>query len=149
MEIKLSNNTIINVICNKSTKDTKASNDRLFEAIVAWRASICGLVQERLVACKSNLLDNLSRIDSANEYTVCYHTKSGNSKHYSAPAAQAMQFIIDNILENPGRVVDDHMCLLQIVKALYWASNFTRNCVKDGYSFDDLYSLILSRLILK
>lgn len=149
MEIKLSNNTIINVICNKSTKDTKASNDHLFEAIVAWRAPICGLVQERLFACKNNLMDNLSRIDSADEYIVCYHTKGGNTKHYSAPAAQAMQFIIDNILENPGRIIDDHMCLLQISKSLYWASNFTRDCVKNGYSFDDLYSLILSKLILK
>lgn len=148
MEIKL-NDTTITIVCNKSAKNTKASDDRLFEAIVAWRAPICGLVQERLVVCKNNLLDNLSRIDFANEYTVCYHTKSGNSKHYSAPAAQTMQFIIDNILKNPERVVDDCMCLLQIVKALYWASDFTKNCVKDGYSFDDLYSLILSRLILK
>ena len=148
MEIKL-NDTTITIVCNKSTKNTKASDDRLFEAIVAWRAPICGLVQERLVACKNNLMDNLSRIDFANEYTVCYHTKSGNTKHYSAPAAQAMQFIIDNILKNPKRVVDDCMCLLQISKALYWASDFTKNCVKDGYSFDDLYSLILSRLILK
>ena len=148
MEIKLNDITIA-IVCNKSTKDNKVSNDRLLEAIIAWRSPICGLVQERLNACKNNLLDNLSRVDSANEYTVCYHTKSGNAKHYSAIAAQAMQFIIDNILENPGRVVDDHMCLLQIVKALYWASDFTKNCVKDGYSFDDLYSLILSRLILK
>lgn len=148
MEIKL-NDTTITIVCNKSAKNTKASDDRFFEAIVAWRAPICGLVQERLVACKNNLMDNLSRIDSTNEYTVCYHTKSGNTKHYSAPAAQTMQFVIDNILENPERVVDDCMCLLQIVKALYWASDFTKNCVKDGYSFDDLYSLILSRLILK
>ena len=148
MEIKL-NDITITIVCNKSAKNTKASDDRFFEAIVAWRAPICGLVQERLVACKNNLMDNLSRIDSTNEYTVCYHTKSGNTKHYSAPAAQTMQFVIDNILENPERVVDDCMCLLQIVKALYWASDFTKNCVKDGYSFDDLYSLILSRLILK
>lgn len=148
MEIKLNDTTII-IVCNKFMKDNKVSNDRLFKAIVAWRASICGLVQERLVACKNNLMDNLSRIDSANEYTVCYHTKSGNSKHYSAPAAQAMQFIIDNILENPKKIVDNSMCLLQISKALYWASDFTKSCVKGGYSFDDLYSLILSRLILK
>jgi hypothetical protein len=147
MEIKLNNNTIINIVCNKSAKDIKTSNDRLFEAIVAWRAPICGLVQERLLACKNNLVDNLSRIDFADEYIVCYHTKSGNSKHYSAPAAQAMQFVIDNVLKNPERVINNHMCLLQIVKSLYRASNFTRDCVKDGYSFDDVYSLILSKLI--
>lgn len=144
MEIKL-NDTTITIVCNKSTKDTKASNDRLFEAIVAWRAPICGLVQERLVACKNNLMDNLSRIDSANEYTVCYHTKGGNTKHYSASAAQAMQFVVKDF--NANNIWHRAGSLLQILKALYWADEKTRQLVIADASFDDLYSMILEKVL--
>ncbi len=144
MEIKLNNTVITIASCNNNP--VVENKDYLFEVVCAWKSVIYSLVQGRLSACKNNLANNLSRIDSANEYTICYHTESGNSKHYSAPAAQAMQMILDNILEHPEHIVNDHMCLLQITKALYWASDFNRSCVKNGYSFDDLYSLILCKL---
>lgn len=151
MEVKINNSAIVTILSNSNYEFTtnKLGKDELFEAICAWQAVIYQLVDERLSACKNSLLANLSGIDSANDYIVCYHTKNGNNKHYSAPAAQAMQLILDNILENPSKIVDDHMCLLQISKALYWADSFDRSLIKDGYTFDNLYSLILDRLILK
>ena len=143
MEIKLNNTVITIAPCSESATVYK---DCLFEVICAWKSAIYNLVQRRLSACKNNLANNLARIDYANEYTICYHTENGDSKHYSAPEAQAMQIILDNILEHPERIVNDSMCLLQITKAIYWASDFNRSCIKNGYSLYDLYSSILCKL---
>lgn len=145
MEIKL-NDTIITIApCNNSEGAT-VYKDCLFEIICAWKSLIYNMVQRRLSTYKNNLVNNLERIDSANEYTICYHTENGDRMHYSASEAQAMQMILDNIPEHPERIVNDSMCLLQIVKVIYWASNFSRSCVKDGYSLYDLYSSILCKL---
>lgn len=150
MEVKINNKTTIKIYpTSERFQNFSLGKDSLYEAICAWKDSIHALVQMRLDACKDNLISNLSRVDSVDGYVIVYHTENGNMKHYSAPAAQAMEMILDNILENPEKIVDDHMCLLQISKALYWTSSCDRIGIKDGYTFDNLYSLILDRLILK
>lgn len=150
MEVKISNNTVITILpTSECLINIKLGQDCLYEAICAWSEVIYKLVDKRLRTCKDSLVSNLSRIDAASDYNVVYHTTNGVSKHYSAPAAQAMEMILDNILENPEKIVDNHMCLLQISKSLYWGNSLDRDFIKDGYSFDNLYSLILDRLILK
>ena len=150
MEVKINNKTTIKIYpTSERFQNFSLGKDNLYEAICAWKTTIHQLVQMRLNACKDNLISNLSRVDSVDGYVIVYHTENGNMKHYSAPAAQAMEMILDNILENPEKIVDDHMCLLQISKALYWTSSCDRIETKDGYTFDNLYSLILDRLILK
>lgn len=150
MEVKISNNTVIKFYpTSERLQNISLGKDCLYEAICAWKTVIHQLVQMRLNACKDNLVSNLSRVDSVDEYVIVYHTENGNMKHYSAPAAQAMEMILDNILENPEKIVNNHMCLLQISKALYWCNSYDRSGIEDGYSFDNLYSLILDRLILK
>ncbi len=145
MKIKF-NNTVVTITSCNDNNPVVENKDYLFDAICAWKSVIYSLVNERLSACKNNLVSNLSRVDFANDYIVSYHTENGNNKHYSALAAQAMQAVLDNIFDDPDRVVNSRMCLLQITKALYWASDFNRSCVKDGYSFDDLYSLIIHKI---
>ncbi len=123
--------------------------DKTFEIISAWSEIIDYCITSRMKACENNLISNLSRLDFADDYIAVYHTEKGRKKHYSAPAMHAMQDVTDNIYKHVDRIVDSQMCLLQILKSLYWVKDCHKELILGDYSFDDLYSCILEKLTIK
>ena len=116
---------------NYAPKFTSTPN----KAITAWSTVIVEAVAARLNACKLNLFDNRERVSMVNEYQIIYYTSTGSRKHYSIPAASAME----EILTQPR-------LLTQIIKALYWLSPEEREQKLEGYTFDDLYSVLIEYL---
>jgi hypothetical protein len=111
------------------------------EVIKAWRYVIMDVLQARLQACKTRLFENRDHVVSVSEYTIQYLTENNILHHYSIPAARAMEETIANFKN--GDYSLNTMNLVQILKALYWASDSVRKQRIDGVSFDDLYSYLL------
>lgn len=113
----------------------------LRKALQAWHPVIVELLQARLQACKTRLFENRDRVVSVTEYVIQYITKGNVLQHYSIPAAKSMEETI-TAFQN-GDYSLNTMNLVQIIKALYWASDSVRKQRIEGVSFDDLYSFLL------
>ena len=119
------------------------------KAVDAWKSVIVDAVSARLNACKLNLFDNRERVSSVSEHTIIYFTSTGSQKHYSIPAASAMEEILECAEQNNlNSLIDSPRHLTQILKALYWVSPEVREQKIEGCTFDALYSFLLERLSL-
>jgi hypothetical protein len=117
------------------------------KAITAWSTVIVEAVSARLNTCKLNLFDNRERVSMVNEYQITYYTSTGSRKHYSIPAASAMEEVLNLAESNDLDLVSTQPRLLtQIIKALYWLSPEEREQKLEGYTFDDLYSVLIEYL---
>ncbi len=115
--------------------------DSLFKA---WSKVILKAVEDRLTACKMSLFDNRDNVYYINDRMIAYITKeSKRSKHYSIPAAEAMESVIKKINDNDFKFTS--MELTQMSKALYWIGE-EKTKLYDNYSFDDLVSVIISNI---
>lgn len=110
-----------------------------------WAPIIISLLNKRLESCKKNLQDNATRVIFANDYCIEYSQENGIHKHYSKIAAEAMETAIKKFKTGNYELSD--MEVLQTIKALFWCDEC--NTRLEGYSFDDLYSLLLEMLTNK
>jgi hypothetical protein len=117
----------------------------LEDIIKAWNKQIYDCVKARLQACQTNLFNNRDRVCQIDQQSIWYATENGSIRHYSEPAANAMQEVLGCIKD---RIFCDWSApmVLQVVKALYWLSPEEREKSYDGISFDDLYSHLLHEI---
>lgn len=111
----------------------------------SWSKQIQMCVKARLEVCQNNLFNNRSRVYQINENSIWYVTESGAVRHYSEPAAQAMQQVLECIEMKQFYDWSAPM-ILQTIKALYWILPKEREKSYDGISFDDLYSYLLHEI---
>lgn len=131
--------------CDNRDESNRPSELKCIKTVQAWNDIIIELVGKRMEACKNQLLTNLSRIKYADEYIIEYQTESGRNRHYSNMAMQDMEFVVKDF--NANNIWHRAGSLLQILKALYWADEKTRQLVIADASFDDLYSMILEKVL--
>ena len=146
MKIKFNNVTIDVQNVDVRKDDCYPTKEERILRFKAWGEQILYLVEQRKEACKKQLLNNLDRVVHSDDYVIEYVTASGRMRHYSRSAMEAMERV-SNINDNPNEIWNDTAACLQIVKALYWADDNIRNTVIAGTSFDDLYGMLLERLI--
>lgn len=138
MIVNIPFNFEVNYVANDTTK---FSADK---CLAAWDSVIRDAVRARLTACRTQLFDNRERVAEVSEWQIVYYTEKGSRKHYSFPAAKAMEEVLDSkdftyLRHNPMQV-------LQVLKALYWVDKKISKI--NGYTFDNLYSVLLEFLVI-
>lgn len=132
------------VVFEENYKCENVSIKTFEDCIAIWSPIIIELLQARINACKASLFANKDRVTCVTEYAIEYVTENGIKKHYSIPAAKAIE---ETISEFKGQRFNlNTMNLIQILKALYWASDKDRKRCLSGVSFDDLYSALLMKV---
>lgn len=122
-------------------KTSKKYNYKVFElasCILSWKSMIQDALQERLVACKNNLAAAVLRDDivETSEYSIRY-VQNGLIRHYSYPAAKAMERVISELNEEKLDWLENPMCTQQVLKALAWIPLDKRETL-DGYPYQVL-----------
>lgn len=111
-----------------------------FKACVkVWEPIILIALQARLKACKTKLTEAILRDDvvETSEFGIRY-LQNGIVRHYSYPAATAMQNVIASITEPNGmNWLENVACTQQVLKALNWLPEEARKS-REGYPFQVL-----------
>lgn len=111
----------------------------------AWSDVIAEAINARINHCKLALFDNRERVYKVASDHITYYTSEGVEQHYNFSAIEAMEKVLRCIEQKYfDPIVEEEPLALQVLKALYEVSTEVKASIKEGTTFEDLYSLLLN-----
>lgn len=125
------------------SENTKTLTTR--EIVGAWSNVIADAINARINHCKLALFDNRERVYKVADDHITYYTSEGVRQRYSFPSIVAMEKVLRCIEQKYfDPIFTEELLALQTLKALYEVSAEVKANIKEGITFEYLYSLLLN-----